>query len=97
MHDSPELRVAGCYMRFCMHAWGDDLHLSLAHIAPPPPSLLLLCRFTPPCCKIKHTDTYRCAHEWAPDTAVPLGDPVSGGPWTRDWPDHGSYEGGTSF
>ena len=21
-------------------------------------------KFTPPCCKIVHKDTYRCAHEW---------------------------------
>lgn len=54
-------------------------------------------KFTPPCCKIKHTDTYRCAHEWAPDTALPLGDAVGGGPWKRDWPDVGTYEGGSVF
>jgi len=54
-------------------------------------------RFAPPCCKIKHTDTYRCAHDWQPDVGVPWGDPVSGGEWKRDWPDHGSYEGGSSF
>lgn len=54
-------------------------------------------KFTPPCCKIKHTDTYRCANEWAPDTALPLGDAVGGGPWKRDWPDVGTYEGGTVF
>ncbi len=60
-------------------------------------SLFRACRYAPPCCKIKHTDMYRCAHEWNPDTGVPFGDPMSGGVWKRDWPDHGSYEGGTSF
>eukprot|EP00195_Chlamydomonas_chlamydogama_P015552 CAMPEP_0202899652 /NCGR_PEP_ID=MMETSP1392-20130828/7827_1 /ASSEMBLY_ACC=CAM_ASM_000868 /TAXON_ID=225041 /ORGANISM="Chlamydomonas chlamydogama, Strain SAG 11-48b" /LENGTH=462 /DNA_ID=CAMNT_0049585895 /DNA_START=182 /DNA_END=1570 /DNA_ORIENTATION=- len=54
-------------------------------------------KFAPPCCKIKHTDTYRCAHEWKPDTAIPKGDPIGGGPWKREQPDPGTYEGGTVF
>eukprot|EP00798_Chlamydomonas_sp_ICE-L_P020356 gene20356-27121_t len=54
-------------------------------------------KFPPPCCKIKHTDTYRCAHEWNPDTHLPLGNPVGGMPWTKDYPDPGSYEGGSVF
>lgn len=54
-------------------------------------------KFTPPCCKIVHTDTYRCAHEWKPDTAIPLGDPITGGPWKHERKDPGSYEGGSVF
>lgn len=54
-------------------------------------------KFTPPCCKIKHTDTYRCAHKWEPDTAIPFGDPIGGGPWTHQRPDLGTYQGGTVF
>ncbi|PNW74251.1 hypothetical protein CHLRE_13g591250v5 [Chlamydomonas reinhardtii] len=54
-------------------------------------------KFTPPCCKVKHTDTYRCAHDWSPDTAIPFGDPITGGPWKHDRKDPGTYEGGTVF
>ncbi|GIL79952.1 hypothetical protein Vretimale_12814 [Volvox reticuliferus] len=54
-------------------------------------------KFTPPCCKIMHTDTYRCAHGWSPDTSIPFGDPITGGPWTHARPDPGTYEGGTVF
>ncbi len=54
-------------------------------------------KFTPPCCKIKHTDTYRCAHEWKPNTAIPFGDPITGGPWRHERKDPGTYEGGSVF
>jgi hypothetical protein len=54
-------------------------------------------KFTPPCCKIVHTDTYRCAHNWSPDTSIPFGDPITGGRWTQARPDPGTYEGGTVF
>jgi hypothetical protein len=32
-----------------------------------------------------------------PDTAIPLGDPITGGPWRHERKDPGSYEGGTVF
>jgi len=54
-------------------------------------------KFVPPCCKIKHTDTYRCAHDWKPDTSLPFGDPIGGHEWKRDSKDPGSYEGGSVF
>lgn len=54
-------------------------------------------KFTPPCCKVKHTDTYRCAHDWTPDTSIPKGDPITGKEWNHPRPDPGTYEGGTVF
>ncbi|KAJ9505716.1 hypothetical protein QJQ45_021475 [Haematococcus lacustris] len=52
-------------------------------------------RPAPSCCKIIHTDMYRCGVPWNPDTAIPFGDPIGGLPWRRDSPDPGSYVGGT--
>jgi hypothetical protein len=55
-------------------------------------------KVTPPCCQIVHEDTYRCSDKnWKPDISLPFGDPITGGPWGRDWPDVGTYEGGSVF
>ncbi|GFH21239.1 uncharacterized protein HaLaN_18500 [Haematococcus lacustris] len=50
-------------------------------------------RPAPSCCKIIHTDMYRCGVPWNPDTAIPFGDPIGGLPWRRDSPDPGSLKG----
>ncbi len=55
-------------------------------------------KFAEPCCSIVHLDTYRCRNRtWKPDTSLPFGDPIGGGPWRRDWKDVGTYEGGSVF
>ncbi len=55
-------------------------------------------KFPEPCCEIVHPDYYRCKNkDWKPDTALPFGDPIGGGPWNKAWKDVGSYEGGSVF
>ena len=77
-----------------MHKQGFEYALTLGYPRNPNPWRY---KFAPPCCKIKHTDTYRCAHDWAPDTAIPLGNPIGGDKWKRDEADPGSYLGGSIF
>ncbi len=55
-------------------------------------------RWHQPCCSLAVDDRMlRCGHAWNVTPEFPRGDPLYGAPWTKAYPDPGTYDGGELY